>query len=179
MKLPYLRLSVAALALGGLLLSTGCGGPNPANIALRRENQALQKQVEQLKRQVEADQQIIAGLRDRVGVLPTLPTTRLAELFTTHGLEFGRLTGGVDLDPNKSGDEGFAVYVVPVDQAADKLKAAGTVDIDAFDLSDLSHPLVGHWHFDLKQSTAAWTNVLLEYNYALICPWQDRVPAHP
>ena len=180
MKLPYLRPSVAALALGGIILvSTGCGGPNPVNVALRRENQSLHNQVDELQKRVEGDRQIIAGLRDRSGSLPTLPTTRLSELFTTHGLEFGRLTGGADLDPNKPGDEGFTVYIVPVDQAADKLKAAGTFDVDAFDLADLSHPLVGHWHFDVKQATAAWTNVLIEYNYALICPWQDRVPVHP
>ena len=176
MKLPYLQTSVAGIVLFAVL--SGCGSPSQSGIALRKENQFLQNQVTELKRQAAADQQTIAGLRDRAGVLPTLPTTRLAELFTTHGLDFGRLTGGADLDPSKPGDEGLAVYVVPVDEAGDKLKAAGTFDVEAFDLADDARPRVGHWHFDLKRARDAWTSILIEYNYALICPWQGKVPRH-
>ncbi|HEY2586799.1 MAG TPA: hypothetical protein VGI81_13730 [Tepidisphaeraceae bacterium] len=161
------------------LLVGGCGGPNRANIELRRQNQQLQTQVNELQVQRQADQRVIQGLRDRAGSLPTLPSARLDQLFTTHGLEFGRLTGGADLDPNKPGDEGFVVYIVPTDQTGDKLKAAGSFDIDAFELDDPQRPLIGHWHFDLQQSKQAWAGALMLYNYVLTCPWQARVPRHP
>ena len=160
-----------------LLVGAGCGPPNRANIELRKENQQLKSQVTQLQQENRANLNVIQGLRDRQGALPTLPATRLAQLFTTHGLEFGRLTGGADLDPEKPGDEGVALYVVPTDETGDKLKESGTFDIDAFDLAEPHDPLLGHWHFDLQQTRNAWSGFLLEYNYVLICRWQ-KVPRH-
>jgi hypothetical protein len=173
-------LTCLALALSfGILSVSGCGTPNRVNIELRKQNQQLQQQLSQLQHQHQADERIIQGLRDRSGTLPTLPTTRLEELFTTHGIEFGRLTGGADLDPGKPGDEGLAVFVNPVDQTGGKFKAAGTFDFDVFDLDEPQHPLIGHWHFDLEQSKAAWTDALFQYGYTFTLPWQKVVPHHP
>ena len=173
-----IRLS-AVLAGGALVCATGCGSPSKVNIELRKQVQTLQAENAKLRQEHDADQRVITGLHDRQGTLPTLPADRLAHLFTTHGIQFGRLTGGADLDPNKPGDEGIAVYVVPVDETGDKLKAAGSFDIEAFDLAEPQSPLVGHWHFDLQQTRAAWSDVLIEYNYVLICPWQNVIPKHP
>ena len=168
----------AALLAGALLLASGCTTPNAANIELRKQNQDLTTEVTRLKTEQQGALQVIQGLRDAKGTLATLPTTRLAKLYTTHGLNFGRLTGGADIDPNKPGDEGLAVYVFPVDQHGQKLKAAGTFDIEAFDLADPSPNLVGKWHLDLDQADAGWNSTLLEYTYAFILPWQ-KPPHHP
>jgi len=173
------RLLAALTCCVAGIAAIGCGTPNKANIELRKQNQQLQAEIKTLKKQVEGDQTVIEGLRDRVGTVPTLPTTRLAQLFTTHSIRFGYLTGGADLDPNKSGDEGLAIYVVTADESGGKIKAAGTFDIDAFDLAEPKDRLIGHWHFDLEQSRQAWTNVLLEYDYAFLIPWQNKVPKHP
>jgi hypothetical protein len=172
-------ISTALLCCGAVAGSLGCGSPSQANIELRKENQQLRQQLSQLKILHEGDQRTIQGLRDRVGTLPTLSTTRLAELFSTHGLTFGRLTGAAELDPAKPGNEGLAIYISPIDETGGRLKAAGTFDIDAFDLAEPKDPLLGHWHFNLQQSRSAWTEVLLEYGYALMCPWQNKPPKHP
>ena len=158
--------------------AAGCGGPSQANMELRKQNQQLHAQIAKLKNDKQSDQNVIQGLRDRVGTLPTLPTTRLAELFTTHSIRFGYLTGPADTDPNKPGAGGLAIYVITADESGDKIKAAGTFDIEAFDLAEPTDPFLGHWHFDLAQSRQAWTNVLLEYDYAFLVPWQKRVPKH-
>src|SRR3954469_16777996 len=73
----------------------GCSQPNTANIELRKKIDELQSQNEQLRRQHEADQATVAGLKGATTV-PSLAEDRLAQLFTTHGLKFGRLTGGAD-----------------------------------------------------------------------------------
>ena len=159
-------------------LACGCGNPSRANIELRKQVQQLQAQVSSLHREHEADQRLIHGLRDRQGTLPTLPATRLARLFTTHGLEFGRLTGGADLDPNKPGDEGLLLYMTPEDETGQPIKAAGSFDVEAFDLAEPNDPRIGHWQFDLQQSRASWNGFLLDYGYILTCPWQKKVPRH-
>jgi len=168
----------AALLGGALLFASGCGSPSAANIELRKQNQDLTAEVTRLKTEQQGALQVIQGLRDSKGTVATLPTTRLAKLYTTHGLNFGRLTGGADIDPTKPGDEGLAVYVFPIDQHGQKLKAAGTFDIEAFDLADPSSSLVGKWHLDLDQANAGWNSTLLEYSYAFMLPWQ-KTPHHP
>jgi len=161
-----------------LLLTPGCTTPNAANIELRKQNQQLTDEVESLKQQQQGAQQVIQGLRQAKGTLPTLPPDRLAKLYTTHGVNFNRLTGGADIDPSKPGDEGLAVYVFPVDQYNQKLKAAGTFDIEAFDLANPANPLVGKWHLDLDQANAGWNSTLLEYTYGFVLPFQSP-PRHP
>ena len=160
-----------------LAQSSGCGTPSRGNIEVRKQNQDLESQLKLAREEESADLEVIRGLRDRQGTLPTLPSDRLAKLFTTHGIQFGRLTGGADLDPNKPGDEGMVLHVFPVDDTGEKLKAAGSFDVDAFDLADPKSPELGHWHFDLAQSRQLWNGFLIEYNYVLTCPWQKQ-PRH-
>src|SRR6478735_2528177 len=96
----YLCLSVVPFLL------CGCSTPSKANIGLRKQIDDLQAQVDNLKRQHDADVATIAGIRGATTV-PSLPEDRVAQLFTTHGLKLGRLTGSADLDPNKPGDDGL------------------------------------------------------------------------
>src|SRR5688572_14663065 len=88
-----------------VLLLAPCGGcqlfggsPDAANIKLRKENQALKGQVEDLKQQVTANTALVQSMRSTYPSVPVLPSERLTNLFTTRGLKFGRLTGGADLD---------------------------------------------------------------------------------
>src|SRR5436190_214200 len=113
---------VGAVLLGMFILGSGCGSPNAASIEVRKQNQDLRDQIATLTRTHEADQATIKGLQDRTGTVSTLPTDRLDHLFTTHGIELNRLTGGADLDRVKPGDEALKVYVVPTDNEGEKLK---------------------------------------------------------
>jgi len=170
---------LSCVLIGGAALgAAGCGAPSRANIDLRKRVQSLQTQVGQLQQQHQADQQVIAGLRSRVPGVPSLSNERLNRLFTTRGIQFARLTGAVDLDPKKPGDEGLALYVVPIDDSGQALKAAGTFDVDVFDLAEPKNPLVGHWHFDLQHAKAAWNGYLLDYSYVLTLRWQKVIPKH-
>jgi hypothetical protein len=167
----------AARALVALIVAAmvcGCGRPNQANIQLRKENQTLRERIDDLERRHEADQATIRGLDSTT--VPVLPAQRTAELFTVAGLSFGRLTGGADLDPDKGGDEAIKVYVVPIDGSGDPLKAAGSFQVEAFDLSSPTQPLVGSWDFAVDQASVNWYGQSLLYTYILTCPWQQRLP---
>jgi hypothetical protein len=174
--MPITRATVPSLVL---LLLTGCiGKPNAANIELRKENQGLRDQVTALTRERDASRAESASLRERQGAVPTLPADRLAKLFTTHGLELGRLTGGADLDPDKPGDEGLKVYASPTDDAGQKFKAAGSFVVEAFDLAAPDGQRdVGRWEFKVEDAAKLWSGALLRYEYVLTCPFEKR-PAH-
>src|SRR5690242_15947033 len=84
-------------------LQFGCGGPSAANIELRKQLQAKESQLDDLKRQHDADVATIHAFEQRQqssgAIVPALPAERLEKLFTTHGISLGRLTGSADLDP--------------------------------------------------------------------------------
>ena len=163
-----------AIALTYLM---GCGSPNVASIEVRKQNQDLRDQIETLTRTHEADQATIKGLQERIGTVPTLPQDRLEKLFTTHAIELGRLTGGLDSDPAKPGDEGLRIDVTPTDGEGQKLKAAGSFTVEAFDLA--ANPTrLGKWTFDVEAARKSWVGALMSYHYVLKCPWQQAAPTH-
>ena len=103
------------------LVFCGCGKPNAANIELRKQNQQLTQQIEDLDRRHQADVARIRTLESQQESLPTLPQERLDKLFTTHGIRFGKLTGGFDADPKQPGDEAVKIYLVPFDAQGNDL----------------------------------------------------------
>jgi hypothetical protein len=169
-----------------LCLLAPCGGckifggsPDAANIKLRKENQALAAQVEELKQQAAANAALAHSLQANRPTVPALPTERLEKLWTTRGLKFGRLTGGADIDRSRPGHEGIKVYVAPTDQSGEEIKAAGSFTVEAFDLAKPQAPLVGTWKIDVDQARKSWSGYLMDYNYVLTLPWQDKVPENP
>lgn len=152
------------------------GSPSKANITLRKENQQLQGQIDQLKLQREADKASIAGLSRRIGTVATLEPARLEKLFTVHKVELERLTGGADLDGSKPGHEGLKVYVRLLDQHGDEIKSAGSFVVEAFDLSQQQPRRLGRWEFPAEDAQENWHSFLTRYGYVLTCPWQESPP---
>jgi hypothetical protein len=172
--------TAAAAAVCAALLSAGCGSPNVPSIAVRKENQSLRDQLATLQRARDADAATIKSLESHATTVPSLPNAQLENLFTTHGLALGRLTGGADLDRDKPGDEGLKVQATPTDDNGEPFKAAGSFTVEAFDLANPDAPAVGRWTFDTKAARDAWVGSVLVRAYMLTCPWQQQgPPKHP
>lgn len=181
MNIPR-RAVVRVVLLGGVALvaaavGAGCGKPNAANITLRKQNADLRERVDELERRHQAD---LASLRAREGAttVPSLSSQRLEQLFTAHGIRFGRLTGPADWDAKSPGDDGLKVYITPFDNAGQQLKAAGAIVVEAFDLSRGEGARIGRWEFPLQDAARNWFGQAMLYGYVLQCPWQQR-PEHP
>jgi len=155
----------------------GCSKPNAANIQLRKENQTLREEVAALQQARLADSATIAAMESDRPVAPTLPQERIEQLFTVHGIQLGRLTGGADIDRDKPGDEAVKVYVVPTDRDGQPLKAAGSFVVELFDLNREQEQRLGHWEFPVEDARKNWHGQALLYTYVLTCPWQV-VPEH-
>jgi hypothetical protein len=161
------------------VLLCGCGKPNAANITVRKANQTLQNDVEQLSRELAASRATIDSLQRQATTVPVLPQDRVERLFTTAGIRFKRLTGGADLDPDKPGDEALKVYIEPFDESGDALKSAGSFVVEAFDLAVESGQdnRIGRWEFDTEQARKSWFGSAMLYQYVLTCPF-ERPPTH-
>jgi len=160
--------------LGGALL-TGCVRPNAVTIQLRKDKQELQGRLAETSKLREADRARIADLEKSVGTLPTLPQDRLDRMFTVHGIELSRLTGGADLDESAAGDEGMRVYLSPVDETGDPMKATGSVLVEAFDLASDRDNRIGRWEFGPTAMKETWRGLGPLHAFVLVCPWQGAV----
>lgn len=164
--------SIGRLACGTLLaVAAGCATPNKANIELRKQNAKLEETITQLKRQHDADVSTIRGLRDRTGVLPTLPEDRLQKLFTVGSMKLSRLTGGFNLDHEAGPDNGVRAYAQLFDTTGDLIKAAGSFKLEVFDLAEAHHPLVAEREFPVEKADSLWYPMPLVYSFVLPVRW--------
>lgn len=168
--MPMLLLPLAMLA-------AACAGPNKANIELRKQLDQRDAQVADLQRRHDTDAATIRGLQSSATTVPVLPPEQLDALYTTHGLTFGNITGGYHDPGVTNGDTELKVYVTPVDDADDKIKAAGSFKIELYDLSLKNNQRIGTWKFDLDQAKACWLGKGFMNGYVLHCPWQTA-PTH-
>jgi hypothetical protein len=171
-----MAVSARRLASVALLAVAGClGPPNQANVLLRKQNQSLQSQLDEVKRKNDGLLAQIAAAESSENITPQLPQSRLDKLYTVHGLDFGRLTGGYSPDLDGP-DRMLQVYVVPIDDDGQPLKAAGSFRIEVFDLAE-HQPRLGRWDFSLQQARGDWYGRAFLYTYILDCPWQTP-PRH-
>lgn len=155
----------------------GCYHPSAVNNKLRGDNQDLRDKINDLERKLAADDASIKALEHQQGVTPAVSSEKLGQLFTVHGIRLGRLTGGDDWDSSKPGQDGLKVAIEPFDEQGEKLKAAGTVVVDAFDLAlGGDNNQIGHWTYDAPQTRDGWVGTIL-YSYLLKAPWQ-KLPTH-
>lgn len=174
-KQPIVRSILLAAAVAMISAGAGCG-PSKANITVRKENQRLQSELDQLKRLRAGDLARIQGL-EAATAQPTMPQSKLDELYTAHGLSFGKLTGGYRAEANLSVDEGVVVHVVPTDEDGQVLKAAGSFEISVFDLGDPARPLLVRRSFSVQEAREHWVGHALLFNYVFKVPF-DKRPAH-
>ena len=162
------------LVIGALLgsLSGGCKSPDKANIVLRKDKQELEAKLADLRGQHDAAMARLAAYERQTGTVESLPNERLGQLFTVHKIDLGQLTGGTDLDIKSPGDEALRVYLVPMDETGEYLKATGHVVVEAFDLSRASDNRIGRWEFGPEQLKDAWRSFLRLNAFVLNCPWQ-------
>lgn len=173
-KSSALTCCVAVLAAS---LLAGCGSPSAANIVLRKQNQALTRQVDELKRQHAGDVASFAASQKPGSTRPIVSPGQLDTLFTVHGLTLGPLTAGNNPDARATRDSQLLVYALPTDDDGDAIKAAGSFQVQAYDLAIPGHPLLGQWQFNTVDSRKLFYAHLSLYTYVLPCPWQSP-PTH-
>jgi hypothetical protein len=174
-----IRPGSAGVILAAMLatLISGCGSPSAANIELRKQKQALEEQVDQLKSQHQRDADALAACRRSHPTTSVLTPDRLDQLVTAHGLSIGLLTGGDNPDSTQPFDSQLKIYAVPIDRDSTPIKVAGGFKIEAFDLDDPARPVVGNWSFDLQQTRGLFYNRFSLYTYVLTCPF-PKIPLH-
>jgi len=160
-----------AISVLAACVPAGCTKPDAANIVLRKENAQLRERMTALEASQTDNQRTITVL-ETASTKPALADAQIDELFTTHALKFGRLTGWAAWQDGAAAVSGVKVYIAPTDAAGDVLKAAGAFEVELFDLSSKETRL-GSWRFPSTDASRLWNGQGLLNCYVLPCPLSD------
>jgi FtsZ-binding cell division protein ZapB len=168
--LSVLRFSVSLLAL-----SLGCENSNK-NASLADEVQKLTEENSQLQNQIAQSGNENQQLKERIQVLSGLPQGVKAEnIYNLSSIKITRYTNLYDKDKDGK-KETLIVYIQPIDQNGDVIKAAGDVKVQFWDLNkDAGEALLAEWDVSAEQLREMWFKTLLTLNYRLVFNVSDKL----
>jgi hypothetical protein len=96
-----------------------------------------------------------------------------SQTYTLKTIVLGRQTGGYD-NNTIPGDEALQVVLEPRDPDDQAIKAPGTVDVQALEITPegLKRPL-SSWHVPPDQLRPTWRSGLFTTGYFLVLPWKN------
>jgi hypothetical protein len=170
---PRRRLA-SSFGLCLLLFSAGCRNCDKVEAELRTRDRdliALRDELYNTLAYNEALQHEVCALRGS----PFAPVTpeSASQTYTLQKITLGRQTGGYNND-DCPGDEALQVVIEPKDPDGHTIKAPGTVEVLALEISTqgTKTPL-SFWTVPPDKLRKSWRSGLLSTGYSLILPWQN------
>lgn len=153
------------------ILLGGCGGRQ--NV-LWEDMEQLQQENTDLSLQVQSLQEKNTQLTDQVNTLAGLnKQIRLQALDTLETIRLHRRTGLYDLDEDGT-KETLVVYVEPLDTAQDTVKAAGSVNVQLWNLDvDSAEAKLADWTLSPVELQQLWGGNIFASYYRLPFPISD------
>jgi cell division protein FtsB len=159
-----------------LSFAVGCENANSIKRPLVEQIGNLTEQKTQLENQLEQTRAENKQLKKQMHVLSGLPEQVKGEnLYRLGKIVIGGYTGFFDKD--KDGEkEKLIVYIQPIDEEGDIVKASGTVDVQLWDLNKADNKaLLGQWHVKPGELKKLWFATLITINYRLTFDIADKV----
>lgn len=157
----------ALVVVCAVLIITGCENSN-SNSALIDEVNSLKQDKAQLREQVEESEKEVEQLKEQVRVLSGLPGEEKGEnLYRVEKIKIGRYTNLYDEDEDGRYEK-LIVYLQPIDEEGDVVKAAGSVDVQLWDLNEgADKALLGEWHVGAGEMKKLWFSTIITINYRM------------
>ena len=159
-----------------LAIFAGCANKDAKLLEAQTQNRQLRQQLRQSQEIIETQQDTISRQTEQIDNLTNLGPGRLDVLFTVDRIKLGRYTGGTNLD-EVPGDDGVRVYIIPQDDAGRTVTAAGSIEVNVFDLAHTTEPLLMSYSFSPPQARQHWHGGGLANHYDITCPWKDTLPS--
>ncbi|MBN2136521.1 MAG: hypothetical protein JW720_01820 [Sedimentisphaerales bacterium] len=156
-------------------LLAGCGGSDKC-VGFQDEVQALTDEKAELEKQLEQTEAENAELEKRMKVLAALPGDVKGEsLYRIEQVTITSLTNLYDKDKDGK-KEKLIVYLQPLDQDGDLVKAAGAVDVELWDLDNADgEAKLGDWQVTPEELRKLWFSAIMGTNYRLTFDVGERV----
>ena len=152
----------------------GCESTN-GKIPLAEQIQTLKEQKTQLISQIGQFKAENEQLKKQIQVLSGLPDDKLEGLYELQNIKITRYTNLYDKDKDGK-KEKLIVYIQPIDEEGDIVKAAGAVDVQLWDLNkEAGQALLGQWHVKPDELKKLWFATLITINYRLTFDVADKI----
>jgi len=170
-------LGAAALALAAI--AGGCQLVEKSKYdELLQQNRQAAARVEHLKESIHELQTVVDDQKKQIATLQALGDKRLENLSYASSITLGRYTGGVDTD-GEPGHDAIKVFLEPTDKEGSRIKAAGEVRIQLFDLAEpAGQNLIGEYSCPAEKLGEHWSSGFMTYHYSFTCPWKQGPPKH-
>ncbi len=168
-----------ALLAGCLLVYTpGCENSN-SRTALERRIKTLGDEKTILENQIEREKAENERLRGQLKTLAGVrETIKIEKILDLQKIRLGRYTNLYDKDKD-SQYETLIVYIQPVDQSGDVVKATGSVDVELWDLNKPDGQLIGKWNITAEELNKLWFATIITINYRLTFDIADNIKDKP
>ncbi len=172
--------AIASLLIALPLTMGGCPSGGGGGTSDRTRIQELSDQVATQSRTIEMQREQIDELSARLQRVQAMsPNQKLDLLPHVTSVRLATLSGGYD-DNHDGIDDGIVLYINPVDQEGDVIKAAASVQVRLLDLSAQGDgQVVGQVSLDANQMKPLWFGKLGAH-YTVKVPWsggRNRPPA--
>ena len=169
---PIVRFGLFALPPWCLLSSAACPGSFVDTSYVTEIEQLKEKNLAQSRLVEQRDEQI-RNLSEQIRRLAELPQSRRLDVLPrVQRIELASLSGGYD-DNDDGIDEGVVLYLRPIDQDEDTIKAAGTLRVVLTDpTSDGDRMVVGEIDLGLEALRKTWYGRLSSH-FSIRIPWSD------
>jgi len=162
-----MRIVIWFLLIIAFLVLSGCDEA-AGRISVAEQISSLRHEKAQLQQQLKQESARGNQLEKQIEILAQLQADeRLENLYKVEKI---KLTGFTNLyDKDKDGRyEQLIVYIQPIDEQVDVVKATGAVDVGLWDLSrDGGDALLGKWRVEPEQLKENWFTTLVTINYRL------------
>lgn len=157
-----------------LLPATGCNNPNNQD-SLDEQVAQLTEQKTQLQRQIEKSRAENTQLKEQLRVLSGIPEeVKIDNLSQLQRVKIGRFSGFYDKDRDGK-NEKLIVYIQPIDEQGDIIKAGGDVNVQLWDLNKADgQALLGEWNTTQNDLKDLWYKTIITANYRLTFDFPDK-----
>jgi predicted nuclease with TOPRIM domain len=165
------------IILVGCLLAIAAGCENGNNREFLKEKiSTLTQEKAELKSQIEQSKSEAEQLKRQVQTLSDLPAeVRLEDLYELQKVKITRYTNLYDKDKDGR-KEKLIVYIQPIDEEDDIVKATGAVDVQLWNLNkEDGEALLGEWHITPSELKELWFATLITINYRLTFDVAEKV----
>ncbi|HUW21006.1 MAG TPA: hypothetical protein VMW16_17035 [Sedimentisphaerales bacterium] len=161
------RRGASPLVLAGCLLAffAGCENAGPP---LQEQVKTLNREKTQLTRQLQQSKAETEELKKQLAALSSLrDEVKLENVYQIQRIKITNYTNFYDKDRDGK-KEKLIVYIQPIDETGDIIKAAGAVDVQLWDLNKSgAEALLGQWRVAPAELKKLWFATLITINYRL------------
>ena len=169
--LHYLVYAIVGVSL--LAFAAGCENGNKSSVTEQMD--ALREEKAQLAYELEQAESKNEQLERQIDVLSGLPEDKLGGLYDLQRVKVTRYTNLYDKDEDGKYEK-LIVYIQPIDEEGDIVKATGAVDVQLWDLNkEAGEALIGQWHVGPVELKELWFATLIIINYRLTFDVADKI----